>query len=41
MKNHDHGAEKKDRYGAQVAVDPDRSGPEWMKNRPRMDEKSR
>jgi hypothetical protein len=32
MKNHDNGAEKKDRYGAQVTVEPDGSRPEWMKN---------
>jgi hypothetical protein len=32
VENHDKGAEKKDRYGAQVAVEPDGSGPEWMKN---------
>ena len=32
MKNHDKGAEKKDRYGAQVAVEPDGSRPEGMKN---------
>jgi hypothetical protein len=31
MKNHDKGAEKKDRYGAHVAVDADGSRPEWMK----------
>jgi hypothetical protein len=32
VENHDKGAEKKDRYGAQVAVDPDGSRSEWMKN---------
>jgi hypothetical protein len=32
IKNQDQGAEKKDRDGAQVAVDPDCSGAERMKN---------
>jgi hypothetical protein len=31
VENHDKGAEKKDRYGAQVAIHPDGSCSEWMK----------
>jgi hypothetical protein len=32
MKDLDKGAQKKDRYSTQVAVEPDGSRPEWMKN---------